>query len=297
MVGTALATSPVGSSADAERSIGIGRLAVKLVAGRSRVVDAYSTNPLRLLTPTPPPQVGSPDPPRVFVTGYGGGLLSGDRINMDVAVADSASLLLSTQASTKVYHADADRRAARQVVRATVGPEARLAVIPDPVVCFADAIYEQDQRFELQTGAGLAVLDWFTAGRTASGESWAFSRYASRTRIAIDGREVAHDALTIDKNTPGGVALFGRGESFTVMATLWLAGSAAPIGRSWIEGLTTRDLDRTSSLQASGGVLCDGLTCVARWAGQSVASVQSAIQEALASLSQAWRIGPWDRKW
>jgi urease accessory protein len=70
-----------------------------------------------------------------------------------------------------------------------------LVVLPDPVTPFAGSTFEQAQSFSLAEDAGLLVLDWFTAGRRASGERWAFDRYRSRLEIARAGQRVFLDHL------------------------------------------------------------------------------------------------------
>ncbi|MEM9252020.1 MAG: urease accessory protein UreD [Planctomycetota bacterium] len=283
------------STSDA-RTAGVGRLTVEHVAGRSRVVAAYATNPLKLLTPTPP-MGDEPAPPRVFVSGYGGGLLSGDRVELDVSIGEGASGMLGTQASTKAYHADPSGTPATQRLDARVARDGRLALLPDPVVCFADAVYEQEQAIDVAADGGAVVLDWMTAGRVGSGERWAFSRYLSRTRVRLDGREIVHDALMLDHSTPGGVGPFARGASVSVLATLWFVGSAAAEGAAWVERLRGEPVERDAAVIASGGVLADGEAVVGRWAGGSVESVRAALDPALDGLRRSWRIDPWSRKW
>lgn len=54
--------------------------------------------------------------------------------------------------------------------------EALLCVLPDPLVCFKNASYNQSQIFNLASDANLVLLDWFTSGRYMKGERWAFSK-------------------------------------------------------------------------------------------------------------------------
>ena len=64
----------------------------------SLVTRAYAESPLKWLTP----RAGG-DAAWVFASSYGGGLVGGDRLAIDVRVDAGAGALLSTQASTKVY--------------------------------------------------------------------------------------------------------------------------------------------------------------------------------------------------
>ena len=68
------------------------------LSDRTVVATAFAASPLRLLTPG-----NHGDAAWVFLASLGGGLLDGDRIDIDVDVGEGASALLGTQASTKVY--------------------------------------------------------------------------------------------------------------------------------------------------------------------------------------------------
>ena len=120
---------------------------------------------------------------------YGGGLLGGDHIALDLKVDVGATLMLSTQASTKVYRTKEDGLPARQTLDASVGDGGLLVVAPDPLVPFAQSSYEGVQRFALHPGGSLVAIDWIGAGRTTIGERWAFTSYASRSEIHMAGKE------------------------------------------------------------------------------------------------------------
>jgi len=150
---------------------------------------AAASSPLRLLQPK-----NAGTAAWVYAATFGGGLLGGDAISLDVAVGAGASALISTQASTKIYRSD---RAASQRLRARAGDDALLLLLPDPVTPFAASKYEQEQRIELAPSASLVAVDWMTAGRVGSGERWRFDAYASRTLIRRSGRIVLHDATLL----------------------------------------------------------------------------------------------------
>ena len=116
---------------------------------------------------------------------FGGGLLGGDRVDLHVRAERDATLLLGTQASTKIYRTKSDGHPALQVMQVAVDDGALLVWAPDPLVPFARSAYEGTQRFDLQRGASLVAIDWLGAGRAICGERWAFSSYASRTEARL----------------------------------------------------------------------------------------------------------------
>lgn len=117
------------------------------------------------------------------IGGYGGGLLGGDTVHLDVRVDPGASLCLTTQASTKVYCTKRDARVTRQTMTASVGHGGLLVLAPDPVVPYANAAYDQRQTFELAPGSSLVAVDWVGAGRVSRGERWAFTSFSSRNTV------------------------------------------------------------------------------------------------------------------
>ena len=169
---------------------GRGRLSVvRNGNGRSVVAGAYATSPLRLLTPA---NHGSAA--WIYTSSYGGGLVDGNRIALDVDVGPGAAAFLSTQASTKVYRS---QRGTSSALHARVSTEGLLAVVPDPVVCFAASRYRQVQSFDLSADSGLVLVDWVSSGRHASGERWAFDEYVASLRARVEGKPVLHDALAL----------------------------------------------------------------------------------------------------
>ncbi len=181
---------------------------------------ARAESPLALLTPRNHGHAAW-----VMLATFGGGLVDGDSIHLDVDLGPGAAGLLGTQASTKVYRCPTGT--CRQSTTAAVAEGALLVMIPDPVACFATARYEQSLRVALAAGASLVLVDAFTAGRSARGERWAFHRYASRTEVSVAGAPLVNDSILLDPAHGDLRARLGRFDAF---ATLVLAGPrAAPL--------------------------------------------------------------------
>jgi urease accessory protein len=182
----------VAGSRDEHPSAGSGRIEWAQVAGRTAVVRARAASPLKILAP----HTGN-SASWVFTSTYGGGLVAGDRIGIRAAAGRGTTCFLGTQASTKVYRASATV-GARQALGLTIADDALCVVAPDPVTCFAGAVFEQRQQIDVAPGGSLVWLDWLTSGRRARGERWAFARYESRTDVYFGGRHVLRNALLLD---------------------------------------------------------------------------------------------------
>ena len=109
-------SSPVVSDAkrqtpNAKRVLGSGRLRVTLVDGASAALAMEAHAPLKLLVPCPRgPTVWA------FAATFGGGLVAGDRIAMEVMVDTGATAAIGTQASTKIYRCETGVAAEQSLV-------------------------------------------------------------------------------------------------------------------------------------------------------------------------------------
>ena len=273
---------------------GMGRLAVRLVDGASAVTAAEATDPLKLLVTTPRGACAW-----AFTTTYGGGLLAGDRIDLQVRVGAGARLYLGTQANTKIYRSP-DGRPATQRLRLAAGPGALVVGLPDPVTPFADAIHEQDQELDLDGEAGLMWLDGVTAGRAARDERWRFTSHRSRLRLRVDGRLRALDALALVSRGDGeGRTIAQRMGDFGAMATLLVGGGM----------LRDRALaihERIASMPVAGGPAAPALlrtsAPIAGWgtfvrlAAPERETLDRLVRELLGDLRPLIDDDPWERR-
>ncbi|MEO8483198.1 MAG: urease accessory protein UreD [Acidobacteriota bacterium] len=265
---------------------GAGELCVTRVNARSVVTRARATSPLKLLTPRNHGRAAW-----VFTSTYGGGLVDGDAIALDIEIGDGASALLSSQASTKVYRSP---RGSSTLLLGRVGRGALLVVLPDPVVCFAGSSYRQSQQFDLASDSALVCLDWMTSGRRARGERWAFDAYRTRLAIRVDGDVVCYDAMTLDAADDALAERFGR---FDVLATVAIVGRAfrEPCDRL-LAATATRAVERTADMLIAVAPLTDAGVLL-RIAGRTVEDVGRVIRGALDFLPAVLGDDPWTRKW
>jgi len=93
---------------------------------------------------------------------------------------------------------DATTPVTQQRLDVSVAAGGALYLLPDPVTCFRDAAYHQSQTFRLACGASAALLDWYTSGRRARGEEWAFARYYSVNEVFVEGARSARDVVLLE---------------------------------------------------------------------------------------------------
>jgi urease accessory protein len=268
-----------------------GSVAVMPAPRRSVVTRAYAESPLKWLTPGNRGHAAW-----LFAASYGGGLVGGDHLAIDVEVGDGAAALLSTQASTKVYRSAAG---ASTTLQARVGRDALLVSLPDPVVCFAASTYRQRQAFELSPSSALIALDWMASGRRGSGERWRFAGYASTTTLHVGERRVLHDAVRLDAADGD---LMSRAGRFDVLASLIVAGPplAADAARL-LAAVAAVPVERRAAVVCAASPLpgCELASpgCVVRLAGERVEDVRHALGGLLDFLPARLGDDPWARKW
>ncbi|KAJ1978403.1 hypothetical protein H4R34_003218 [Dimargaris verticillata] len=201
----------------------VGQYPVKLIPTR---VHSSANRQARPLCASEPQWTGQSC--AVYIVTYGGGIVHGDRIQLDIHVDPGVGLTLLTQGSTKVFRARKPHDAAialqpksaqppsatpgttsllpttdtapalfsSQYATITVAPGGCLVYLPSPVTCFRGSRYVQRQRITLQSPRSSAVfLDWFTGGRSSRGELWEFDLYNSINTVLLNDRPIFKDAV------------------------------------------------------------------------------------------------------
>jgi urease accessory protein UreH/urease accessory protein UreF len=141
-----------------------------------------------------------------YVLGYGGGLISGDEIYLNVSVKANAKLLITSQSTSKAFKAIAGRDATIVKTRARVAKGGLLFLVPQPMQCFGQSVVSQETEIVLEgdrEGEGeddsesssksgddeddpsLLLVDWYTGGReNLDGGLWQLSSFHTKTTIS-----------------------------------------------------------------------------------------------------------------
>ncbi|CAA9959725.1 hypothetical protein PTMSG1_03134 [Pyrenophora teres f. maculata] len=221
--------------------------------------------PLKLVAPDPlpPPDYGNKADSEtnqtgpclihtVFLLTYGGGIVAGDSIDLEVKLDSNTRLILLTQGSTKIFKTPNPELVSRQHMTVNLKHHAALMYIPDPVQPFAHTAFSQSQTYCLEKEQGsLCVCDWVTSGRSARGENWDMYGYKSRNEVwtrddAGKKRLLLRDNLILDKHGETGMPLSARMDNYSVFGTLIVRG---PVFSS----LSNFFLDEFEALPRIGG--------------------------------------------
>lgn len=245
--------TPAASSRGQGHGHGHGTVVARRERDRTVLERVHATSPLRFLRPTFPGTRAA----TVCLVTFGGGLVDGDAIDLDLRVGEGATLVVFTQATTKAF-----RGASTQRIRAEV--HGTLVFLPDPVACFRGARFTQRVDITLHGEGSAVTLDGFTSGRAAFGDRWAFDALDLATTVRRDERIAVRDALRLDA-ADGPIAT--RMDRFEAFATVLAVGPrVASIASSILSGSVL-----TNELAAAPSALSCGAGAIARIAGTSPA--------------------------
>ncbi|KAK5122133.1 hypothetical protein LTR85_004379 [Meristemomyces frigidus] len=202
-----------------------------------RLRTASYQYPLKLVSPAPTGTAGDPSHlvHTVYLLTYGGGLVAGDSIDLNVTLEATTRLALLTQGSTKLFKSPGREMLSKQCMTVNLAPGSALCYLPDPVQPFARSCFEQSQVYNVVTAPGdeqnpgnLCALDWVCNGRPANGENWSACRYGSRNEIYLvqeDGKRrllLRDNVLLDDHGSDGNIST--RMSDLAVFGTLILHG-------------------------------------------------------------------------
>ena len=270
-------------------SPGQGILELQRVAGRTVVTRSQASSPLKLLTPRRRHEAAW-----VYTSTFGGGLVAGDRTHLDVTLHPQARCVLTTQASSKVYR-DPEKKGCRQSLSVKLAEEALIVVAPDPVTCYADAIFRQQQDFQLTPSSSLVIVDWLTSGRRGYGEVWDFTLYQSRIDVFREEQHLLADTLLLDPEIGPLDGPFRLGR-FHCLGLMVLAGpQVETAAAALVEELVGSPVERGAELIEA--VSPHDFGAVYRVAGISTQLVADRLRQRLSWLEPLLGAAPWDRKW
>ena len=190
-----------------------------------------------------------------------GGVVGGDRLHTEVRLGTGSHVCLTTPSATRVY-----RSAGPLAVlsfRATLGSGARLEYVPDHLIPSPGARARQSTELVLAPGATALVLDAWSVGRPARGETWDFGELDLALRVSDRDGPILRERACLRGSRFWD--RLGGGEGHAYLATFAAVGAAVgadPTGgrRRW-EGLA-HDLTRRAEGLADGA--CVGVSALGR---------------------------------
>jgi len=151
-----------------------------------------------------------------------GGIVGGDRLELEVGLGAGAWAQLTTPGATKWYRSAGDT--ATLTTRFSVGAGATLEWLPQETLVFAGARAATATRIELARGARFTGWEVVGLGRTASGERFASGQFRQSIELCDDTGLAWCERAVLDGGSPAlqsGAILGGS----PVFGTLLVAGA------------------------------------------------------------------------
>ena len=190
-----------------------GRLSAKLSGDRTRIATLYQDGAAKIRFPTP-----ESDSLEAILINTAGGLTGGDRIDWQVEAGPATRIVLTTQASEKIYRAQ-DGRAEAQI-RLSVGEGAHLSWLPQETIAYDGSALRRRIEVDLASGATCLLVEPLVLGRRAMGETVDQCLFHDSWRITCAGSLVHAEEFRVDGDATGLMALAATGNGATAFATI-----------------------------------------------------------------------------
>ena len=205
------------------------RLAFSASPGGTRLHCRQQDPPWKVVRAFPNPTGES----LVHLNNVSGGVFGGDCLRLHIEVGRNAAAQITTTGATRVYRPREHAADAVQTSEIHVAEGALLEYLPDPVIPFRDARFEQSTEVDLAPGATLLWWEILAPGRVASGESFAYASLRVHTRIRSQGRPIYIDRMRFVPRQ-GDLSSLARFGNFRYLASFMICRSSERAG-TWIE--------------------------------------------------------------
>ncbi|MGB3613403.1 MAG: urease accessory protein UreD [Elainellaceae cyanobacterium] len=230
----------------------------------TKIVHRYTQSPFKLQRPFYPE---GPDVCHSVMLHTAGGLVGGDRLQVDLTLDSEAQALVTSAAASKVYRSAG--APAQQRINIAIGPNACLEWFPQETILFDGAHYRQHLQVSLAKNAMLTGWDIVRLGRSARQETFQHGTWRTLTAITQDECPIWIDPQSLTGGSdllagPTGMA------DHPVVATFFAIGRDVP--RSLVEAC--RQWPEAAGCEADLGAtrLISGLLC--RYRGSSTAQAK-----------------------
>jgi urease accessory protein len=236
------------------------------LASREQKFPLHLTNPLYL-------DATLPGMAFVYVQNPSGGVFGGDRLSIEVVAGAGTEVHLTSTAATKAYRSESGE--AVEDVMLTLGRDAYLEYLPEPLIPQAGSRLRQHVTVDLDDGAAFLMADVVSPGRAARGEMFAFEELERRTIVRRDGAEVAVDALHLEPGlwSPRKRGVFG---THAYLASLIVVASQAK-SVQWRERISDA-VDHLPGVLAGSGALPGDVGMVIRILSRSLIAATSSVE-------------------
>ncbi len=216
--------SPFPSTTAPRATSWLARLALRFEVrdATTRLVHNRHEGPLRVIKALPSPDGRC----QAVIVHPPGGLVGGDRLELDIDLGAGARVLCTTPGAQKWYRSPAEAAVAR--TRATVGAGGALEWLPQPAIVYDRARVEQSIDFVLAADARMIGWECLVLGRAAMGERFGTGALRQRLSVSVEGGARWAEHMVANAGDRLFVSPLGWGGR-AVACTVWAAAPAHAI--------------------------------------------------------------------
>ena len=143
------------------------------------------------------PDTSLPRMAHVYLMSSSGGILQGDRFEIEIEAEANTMARITTQSATKIYKMD--KGYAFQKININANDGSYVEFVPRQLIPFKSSRFCQDVRISASTGSTVMYSETVSAGRIASGENFDFDACFLRMRVYdSESRLLFSDVCNID---------------------------------------------------------------------------------------------------
>ena len=135
--------------------------------------------------------------PAYFLMQLGGGIVEGERYNINVELKENVRAIVTTQAASKVYKCENSYESFQETTL-KLQENSILEYITDPVILYKDAVYRQENNIYMTKSSTLIYTDGITSGWSPDKKRFQYEKAKLKTNIYMDGVPVLLDNMLIN---------------------------------------------------------------------------------------------------
>jgi urease accessory protein len=155
------------------------------------------------------------DSPTLYLIHVGGGYVDGDFYSTNLLVEEGAEISVTTQSYTKVYKTP--NSPVIQEMNIILKADSLLEYVPDPLIAYEGARYNQYTEVHMEEGACLFYCDIATPGWSEDGTPFQYDYIRSKLKVYKEEKLILFDHLWLEPRS--GISHLMQMEQYTHMGT------------------------------------------------------------------------------
>ncbi|QDQ03070.1 urease accessory protein UreD [Lysinibacillus fusiformis] len=194
--------------------------------GYTRLVHVYQQPPLKASREL---YEGQKPTATVFIMESSGGMVAGDRNEIDIKLAPDSQVRLKQQSALKIYPSHTGELCT-QSIHVEMEENARLEWMPEVIIPFERAKFQVDTTIRMMASSTLIWGEILAPGREMRGEIFDFQSFRSQYKLYVEDSLIAFDSLHFKPEEMD-------------FSSLGLLEKALYIGSLWIVSPNVRELN------------------------------------------------------